>query len=166
VKLKLFEELLGLNQAFASVIRTLERMEKTALFDREQVRYSHAEIESTRVDVNRQFFDNFDQIVEDDARWAYEFIRNHDQKAKDPFDFYLEIKEREEARTKMGLPPRVILLPDWDKDDERRFDERRAKKRKQRQSKRKRRVAQKSKPKLAYKAADLKTEGSERRSDP
>ena len=37
--------------------------------------------------------------------------------------------EREEARRKKGLPPRVVLLPDWDKDDEQRYDEDLAKKR-------------------------------------
>lgn len=31
------------------------------------VRVSRADVESARVEVNRQFFDNFDEIVEDDA---------------------------------------------------------------------------------------------------
>jgi hypothetical protein len=129
LKLHLLRELMELNQAFEDVVRGLERMETVALFDRGQVRYSRAEVESARVDANREFFDKFDEIVKKDAEWAYRFCREYDQKAKDPFDFYLEIKQREEARRKKGLPPRVVLLPDWDKDDEQRYDEEQTKKR-------------------------------------
>jgi hypothetical protein len=122
VKLNLLQELLTLNQAFENVICGLERMEKATLFDKDQLRYSRAEVESARVDANREFFDKFEEIVEKDAEWAYKFCRAYDQNNEDPFDFYLEIKEREEARRKKGLPPRAVLLPDWDKDDEQRYD--------------------------------------------
>jgi hypothetical protein len=129
VKLHLLQELIDLNQAFENVIRGLERMEKVALFDKEQVRYTRAEVESARVDANREFFDKFAEIVERDSEWAYKFCQAYDQKTKDPFDLYLDIKEREEARRKKGLPPRIILLPDWDKDDEQRYPEEPAKRR-------------------------------------
>jgi hypothetical protein len=129
VKLNLLQELVTLNQAFENVIHGLERMERVTLFDKDQLRYSRAEVESARVDANREFFDKFEEIVEKDAEWAYKFCRAYDQKNKDPFDFYLEIKEREDARRKKGLPPRAVLLPDWDKDDEQRYDEERTEKR-------------------------------------
>ena len=129
MKLHLLQELLALNLAFENVIRGLERMERVTLFDKDQLRYSRAEVESARVDANREFFDKFEEIVEKDAEWAYKFCRAYDQKNEDPFDFYLEIKEREEARRKKGLPPRAVLLPDWDKDDEQRYDEKRREKR-------------------------------------
>ncbi len=129
MKLILLQELLALNQAFENVIRGLERMEKVTLFDKDQLRYSRAEVESARVDANREFFDEFEEIVEKDAEWAYKFRRTYDQKNEDPFDFYLEIKEREDARRKKGPPPRAVLLPDWDKDDEQPYDEERTEKR-------------------------------------
>ena len=132
MKLNLLQELLTLNQAFENVIHGLERMEKVTIFDREQLRYSRAEVESARVDANREFFDKFGEIVEKDAEWAHKFCQAYDQKSKDPFDLYLEIKEREEARRKKGLPPRAVLLPDWDKDDEQHYDEARTEKRRER----------------------------------
>ena len=122
MRLGLLQELVDLNQAFENVARGLERMEKVALFDKEQLHYTRAEIETARADANREFFDRFTEIVAKDAEWAYKFRRDYDQKTKDPFDLYLEIKEREEVRRKKGLPPRVVLLPDWDKDDEQRRD--------------------------------------------
>jgi hypothetical protein len=145
---------LDLNQAFENVVRGLERMEKAGLFAKEQLRYSRAEVESARVDANREFFDKFDEIIEKDAVWAYKFRRAYDQKTKDPFDFYLEIKEREEARRKKGLPPRVVLLPDWDKDDEQRYDEEQAKKR---AGKRRKRAAPKPKASSGKAARHLDT---------
>jgi hypothetical protein len=148
------QQLLDLNQAFENVIFGLERMEKVPLFDKEQVRYTRAEVEGARVDANRQFFDKFEEIVEKDAKWAYEFCRAYDQKTKDPFDFYLEIKEREEARGKKGLPPRVVLLPDWDKDDEQRYDEQA----KKRAANKRRKTASKPKPSSA-KPASLSGKG-------
>jgi hypothetical protein len=154
VKLGLLQELLNLNQAFENVVRGLERMERTALFDRQQLRYSRAEVESARVDANREFFDKFGEIVEDGAKWAYRFRRSYDQKTKDPFDFYLEIKEREEARRKKGLPPRVVLLPDWDKDDEQRYDEKQARKRAEN---RRKKTAREHKSRLAKRARQVKT---------
>jgi hypothetical protein len=128
VKLHLLQELLDLNQAFENVVRGLERMEKVTLFDKEELRYTRAEIESARADANRDFFGKLGEIVEKDSTLAYKFCRQHDQKTRDPFDLYLEIKEREETRRKKGLPPRVVLLPDWDKDDEGRHDDEQAKK--------------------------------------
>ncbi|MGB9068202.1 MAG: hypothetical protein WCC21_06500 [Candidatus Acidiferrales bacterium] len=104
-------------------------MEKLGLFNREDLRYARAEIESARADTNREFIDKLGEIVEKDSTLAYEFCWQHDHKIKDPFDLYLEIKEREEVRRKKGLPPRVVLLPDWDKDDEERAKKRAANRR-------------------------------------
>jgi len=130
MKLVLFQELLDLNRAFEEVLRGLERMEKVRHFQSDMIRRARADAETARVDANREFFDNFEDLVEDDASWAYKFQRQYDRKARDPFDLYLEVKEREEARRKKGLPARVVLLPDWDKDDEERYDQARAEKKK------------------------------------
>jgi hypothetical protein len=128
VRLHLIQQLLDLNQAFENVIFGLARMEKAALFDTDQLRYARAEVEGARVDVNREFFDKFGDCVEKDAAWAYKFRRDHDRESKDPFDFYLEVHEREEERKKKGLSPRAVLLPGWDQDDEPPFKEQRTKK--------------------------------------
>ena len=154
MSLPLLQELLDLNQAFENVVRGLERMEKITLFDQEQIRYTRAEVEGARVDANREFFDKFEEIVGKGAEWAYEFRRAYEQRTKDPFDFYLEIKEREEVRRKKGLPPRVVLLPDWDKDDEQRYDEEQAKKR---ATKKRRKGIRKPKPRSARTARHAQT---------
>lgn len=130
MNLRLFQELMELNLAFEQVIRGLQRMEKVRLFHSDIIRVSRADVESARVELNRQFFDSFDELVEDDARWAYRFQREYNKKMKDLDDLYLEIKDSEERRKKKGLPPRLVILPGWDMSDEERYDEEQAKKRK------------------------------------
>jgi hypothetical protein len=144
MNLRLFQQLTELNIAFEQVIRGLQRMEKVRLFHSDIVRVSRADVESARVEVNRQFFDNFDEIVEDDAVWAYKFQREYNNKMKDPDDIYLEIKDSEERRKKKGLPPRLVILPGWDMSDEERYDEEQAKKRKRAGNKAQRTSSRKS----------------------
>jgi hypothetical protein len=150
MRLQLLQDLLDLNQAFDDVILGLQRMEKVKHFRSQELRYTRAEVEGSRVEANREFFENFSNIVEGDARWAYRYRRDYDQRLTDPFDLYLEVKEREEIRRRKGLPPRVVLLPGWDKDDEERFDEEQAGKRKREANKHgrpvKKRVPHSSKP--------------------
>jgi hypothetical protein len=123
MKLALFRELVDLNRAFAEVIRGLERMEKVGHFQRDLIRYARADVEIARVDANREYFDNFETLVEDDASWAYKFQREYTQKAKDPDEIYLDIRDCEERRKKKGLPPRIVILPGWNMSDEERDDE-------------------------------------------
>jgi hypothetical protein len=130
MNLRLFQELTELNAAFEQVIQGLQRMEKVKLYHSDIIRYARADVESARVDANREFFDNFDEIVENDAVWAYKFQREYNKKIKDPDDIYLEVRDSEERRKKKGLPPRLVVLPGWDMSDEERYDEEQAKKRK------------------------------------
>jgi hypothetical protein len=105
LRLQLFQDLLDLNRAFDHVILGLERMEKIKLFRRQELRYARAEVESARVEANREFFEKFSGIVESDARWDFRYRRNYELRLRDPFDLHSEVKEREEVRRKQGLPP-------------------------------------------------------------
>ncbi len=136
MKLHLFQELIALNHAFEQVLHGLHSMEKVRFFHDEELRSARAEVEIARVHANRAFFDNFDEIVENDAVWAYKFQRAYNRKIKDPDDIYLEIKDSEERRKSKGLPPRIVLLPGWDMSDEERYDEAQTTKRKRGASKR------------------------------
>jgi len=145
MNLRLFQELVELNLAFEQVLQHLQRMEKMRLFHGDTIRYARADVETARVDANREFFDNFDDIVENDAVWAYKFQREYNRKIKDPDDIYLELRDSEERRKKKGLPPRLVILPGWDMSDEERYDEEQAKKRKRAGNKRKK-TAKKREP--------------------
>jgi hypothetical protein len=110
-------------------------------FQRELIKHARSDVEVARIYANREFFDNFEAVVEDDAKWASKFQRDFDQKLKDPDDIYLEVRESEERRKRKGLPPRVVILPKWDMSDEDRYNEEQSARRK-REVARRRRVGQ------------------------
>ena len=148
MKIHLFQELLALNEGFGHVIHGLERMEQEPTYKKQMIRWAKAHVHSAQVEANRQFFDEFDAIVENDAIEAHKFLRDHRKRVTDPDDIYLEIKQRAEARKAKGLSPRVGILPDWDCNDEKRYEEERAEKKKHAASRR-RKKAKKCVPKLA-----------------
>jgi len=127
--LPLFQQMVELNRSFDQVAAGLQRLQAVPFFQRDLIRHALSDIEIARVYANREFFDNFEKIVEDDAKWAYRFQRKFDQKLKDRDDIYLEVKTSEERRKRKGLAPRVVILPGWDMSDEDRYDERHAKQR-------------------------------------
>jgi hypothetical protein len=127
VKLRIFQQFLRLNETFDQLVASLKSLESIPFFQRDVIHHSLSDVEIARVHTNREFFDNFEKIVEDDARWAYRFQHNLNEKLKDRDDIYLEVKTSEERRKRRGLHPRVVILPGWDMSDEDRHDEEQAK---------------------------------------
>jgi len=130
MKLELFQQILELNQSFDRLIVGLERLESVPFFQRDLIQHARSDVEVARVYANREFFDNFEAIVENDAKWAYKFQRDFSQKLRDPDDIYLEVRGSEERRKRKGLSPRVVILPNWDMSDEDRYDQEQSSKRK------------------------------------
>ena len=130
MKLQLFQQIVELNHSFDELIVGLAKLESVPFFQRDLIRHARSDVEIARVYANREFFDNFEKIVEDDAKWAYRFQRDFDKKLKDRDDIYLEVRDSEQRRQKKGLSPRVVILPDWDWSDEDRYDEKHAQRRK------------------------------------
>jgi hypothetical protein len=147
MKIRLFQELLA-HEEFSHVIHCLERMEQEPTYKKEMIRWAKAHVQSAQVEANRQFFDEFDAIVENDALDAYKFLRDHRKRVTDPVDIYLEIKQREEARKAKGLPPRGVILPGWDYNDEKRYQEEQAEKKKHAANGRRKKTKKRA-PKLA-----------------
>lgn len=127
MNLFLFQQMVDLNRSFDQVTEGLQRLQSVPFFQRDLIRHALSDVEIARVYANREFFDNFEKIVEDDAKWAYRFQRDFDKKLKDRDDIYLEVKSSEDRRKRKGLPPRVVILPAWDMSDEDRYDETQAK---------------------------------------
>jgi hypothetical protein len=138
MKLDLFRQIVELNQSFERVIAGLDRLKHVPFFQTDLIQHARSDVEIARVYANREFFDNFETIVENDAKWAYKFQRNFDQKLKDPDDIYLEVRDSEERRKRKGLPPRVVILPNWDISDEDRHDQERSTRRKNAEASRRR----------------------------
>jgi hypothetical protein len=130
MKLELFRQIVELNQSFERVIVGLERLKSIPFFQRDLIQHARSDVEIARVYANREFFDNFEVIVENDAKWAYKFQRDFDRKLEDPDDIYLQVRDSEARRKRKALPPRVVILPNWDMSDENRYDEKQSARRK------------------------------------
>jgi hypothetical protein len=149
MKLHLFQEIIELNQSFDRLIQGLERLESVPFFQGDLIQHARSDVEIARVYANREFFDSFEEIVENDAKWAYRFQRALDEKLKDRDDIYLEVRDSEERRKRKGLSPRVVILPGWDMSDEDRHDKEHAVRKKKSASKayqNSRRAAKESRP--------------------
>jgi hypothetical protein len=143
MKLDLFQQIVELNASFDRLMTGLQKLESVPFFQRDLIQHARSDVEIARVYANREFFDNFEAIVEDDAKWAYRFQRRFDEKLKDRDDIYLEIRDAEQRRKRKGLLPRVVILPGWDMSDEDRLDSQRSA----------RRLAGRNKSRLSPKAA-------------
>jgi hypothetical protein len=130
MNVQLLQEVIELNQAFERVIERLKRMEKVSFLEAAMVREDRAEVVLAQIDFNRLFFGDFHKDYERDEKWAADFQRDCQAKRCDPEDDYIGVRQREEARKKKGLPPRVVFLPDWDMRDEQRYDETQTERRK------------------------------------
>jgi len=138
MKLELFEQILELNRLFDRLIFGLERLESVPFFQRDLIQHARSDVEIARIYVNREFFDNFEAIVENDAKWAYKFQRAFTKKLEDPDDIYLEVRDSEQRRKRKRLRPRVVILPNGDMSDEDRYDEQQSARRKSAKARRRR----------------------------
>ena len=77
MKLRLFQELCEFNRAFEGVIAGLKRMEKNGYTLPETVREWRAEVLSIQVEVNREFFNEFEADLDRDEEWAFKVQSKH-----------------------------------------------------------------------------------------
>ncbi|HXN26027.1 MAG TPA: hypothetical protein VN902_02820 [Candidatus Acidoferrales bacterium] len=89
MKIHLFQELLALNEEFGHVMHGLERMEQEPAHKREMIRGAEALVGSAHADANRQFFEQFDAIVKNDALEGPKLLRDHRKRVTHPADVYL-----------------------------------------------------------------------------
>jgi hypothetical protein len=157
MNLQLFQEVFELNQAFEHIIAGLKRMEKVRFLQTGMARETRVDVLLVQIDFNRQFFGQFHKDYEKDEKWAADFQRACLAKRCDPEDDYIGVQQREEARKKKGLPPRVVFLPDWDMRDEQRYDETQAERRK-RSAKKRRKKPLKPKPRRNQRPGDFTSE--------
>jgi hypothetical protein len=86
VNMRLFQEVLELNQAFELVVEGLKRMEKVPFLQAEMVREDRAEVVLAQIDFNRLFYEDFYKEYEKDEKWAAAFQRACQAKRCDPDD--------------------------------------------------------------------------------
>ena len=68
---------------------------------------------------NNYFASEIAQKEQEEENNFYRLRRNREKAEEGPNEIYLELKSREELRREQGLPPRAVILPWTQADDDR-----------------------------------------------
>jgi hypothetical protein len=68
---------------------------------------------------NNHFASKIAQKEQEEENNFYRVRRNREKAEESPNEIYLELKSREELRREQGLPPRAVILPWTQADDDR-----------------------------------------------
>jgi hypothetical protein len=110
-KLAFYESLFLWNQGVDQLIATLRSMERFPFARMSALQYAQAEIEEVRSEVNADFMEELaDRELDDGGRFSKQ-RRAYEKKREDPDDVYIDLQRREEERKKLGLPPRIGIVP-------------------------------------------------------
>jgi hypothetical protein len=110
-KLRIYESLFLLNQCVDHLVALLRRMEKFSFADKESLRSGQAEIEGVRCNVNADFVEHLADSERFDEGRFWKQKRAFEKTWRDPDDVYIDVERREEERKKLGLLPRLGVLP-------------------------------------------------------
>ena len=110
-KLRIYESLFLLNQAFDYIVALLRGMERFSIADKESMQSSLAEIEEVRSGVNADFVEQLADTERFDEGRFWKQRRAIEKNWRDPDDVYIDVARREEERKKQRLPPRVGVVP-------------------------------------------------------
>jgi hypothetical protein len=104
-----------LDQALAS----LDIPEKSGLESSECVSRVRTNLSELRSCANNRFASKIAQKEQEEENNFHRVRRNREAAEEDPNEIYFELKSREELRREQGLPPRAVILPWTQADDDR-----------------------------------------------
>jgi hypothetical protein len=110
-KLKIYKSLFLLNERVDHVVALLRDMEKLPFPERKSLQHAVVEIEEVRCDVNADFTEKLADSERFDEGRFWKQRREYENRWRDPDDVYIDVQQREKERKKLGLPPRLGVLP-------------------------------------------------------
>jgi hypothetical protein len=114
-----YEVLLQFNQGLDQALGSLDILEKLALESPSCISKIRVNLSELRCYANNHFASKIAQKEEEDENNFYRVRRTREKAEEGPNEIYLELKSREELRREQGLPPRAVILPWTQSDDDR-----------------------------------------------
>jgi hypothetical protein len=111
--LRVYEVLLQFNQGLDQALASLDTVEKLELGSPYYV--------ELRACANNHFACKIAKKEQEEENHFYRIRRKREKAKEDPNDIYLGVKAREWLRRERGLPPRAVVLPRTQADDDRIF---------------------------------------------
>jgi hypothetical protein len=114
-----YEVLLHFNQGLSQALASLDIIEKLELAAPDYVSKVRTNLSELRADANNHFACKIAQKEQEEENHFYRIRRKRERAEEDPNDIYHDVKAREWLRRERGLPPRAVILPWTQADDDR-----------------------------------------------
>jgi len=116
---RVYEVLLHFNQGLVQALASLDIVEKLELANPDYVSKIRTNLSELRAEANNHFTCKIAQKEQEEENHFYRIRRKREKAEEDPNDIYHDVKAREWLRREKGLPPRAVLLPWTQADDDR-----------------------------------------------
>jgi hypothetical protein len=117
--LSVYEVMFQFHQGMDRALESVKIVEKLELGSPEGISRVRTDPSGLRSYANNCFASKIAQKEQEEENNFYRVWRNCEKAKKDPNEIYLELKSREELRRQQGLPPRAVILPWTQADDDR-----------------------------------------------
>ncbi|MFZ0521037.1 MAG: hypothetical protein WAN14_20765 [Candidatus Acidiferrales bacterium] len=117
--LRIYEVFLQFNQGIDQALTSLDILEKLALESPSCITKIRINLSELRSYANSHFASKIAQKEQEEENKLYRIRRNREKAEEGPNEIYLELKSREALRREQGLPPRAVILPWTQADDDR-----------------------------------------------
>jgi hypothetical protein len=117
--LHMYEVLLQFNQGLDQALTSLEILEKLNVEFPDYFSKVGTNLRELRASANNHFACKIAQREQEEENHFYRIRRKREKAEEDPNDIYLEVKAHEWLRGERGLPPRAVVLPWMQADDDR-----------------------------------------------
>ena len=116
---RIYEVFLQFNLGIDHALRSLDILEKLALESPSCITKIRVNLSELRSYANNCFASKIAQKEQEEENNFYRIRRNREQAEEGPNEIYFELKSREALRREQGLPPRAVILPWTQADDDR-----------------------------------------------
>jgi hypothetical protein len=116
---RVYEALFQFNQGLYQALASLDVLEKLALESPNGVSKIRTNLNELCSSANNHFASKIAQKEQEEENNFYRVRRKREKAEEGPNEIYLELKSREELRREQGLPPRAVILPWSQADDDR-----------------------------------------------
>jgi hypothetical protein len=119
MEVRVYEVLLEFNHGLRHSLESLDIVEKLELAAPDYVNKARTKLSELCADVNNHSTSKIACREPEEGNHFYRIRRKRKKTEEDPNDIYLDVKAREWLRRERGLPPRAVLLPWTQADDDR-----------------------------------------------
>ncbi|MFZ3215156.1 MAG: hypothetical protein WA192_03770 [Candidatus Acidiferrales bacterium] len=116
---RVYEVFLQFNQGLVQALTSLDILERLVLESPGCITKIRTNLSELRSHANNHFASKIAQKEPEEENSFYRVRRNREKAEEGPNEIYLELKSREELRREQGLPPRAVILPWTQADDDR-----------------------------------------------